>query len=143
MRQETMAALIVDDDILASTRLRRSLEELGYAVREADETEAALALLAEEACSYITFFRVELPRNRMSGTDHADLIGALLRDASLGERHAFIVVTESPASVEAVLGRLLERLSVPIVTKPSNLDALHEAITQAAAHLVTDVALAL
>ncbi len=143
MHVDTITALIVDRDRQASSRLRRSLEELGYAVREADETEVALELLTEEAYSFVTFFGVELPRNRMSGMDHADLIGALLRDTRLGERHAFIAVTQSPETVEATLGRLLERLSVPIMRRPASLDVLREAIARAVAHVASEAAFAL
>jgi CheY-like chemotaxis protein len=143
MQTDIITALIVDRDRQTTSRLRRSLEELGYAVLEADETEVALEMLAEEASSFVTFFGVELPRNRMSGMDHADLIGALLRDTRLGERHAFIAVSEDPETVEVILGRLLERLSVPIISRPTGLDALRAAMARAVAHLVSAPALAL
>jgi CheY-like chemotaxis protein len=135
MQDDTPSALILDNDICASSRLRRLLEELGFAVRETDETAVALELLAhEEAHTYVTFFAVELPRNRMSGDDHTELIGALLRDLSLAERHAFIAVTESPETVEMTLGGLLARLSVPIITEPFGLETLREVIAVVTEH---------
>jgi CheY-like chemotaxis protein len=136
MRDDTLAALILDHDVCASSRLRRLLEELGFSVRETDETAVALELLAqEEARPLVTFFAVELPRNRMSGLDHVELLGALLRYPGLTERHAFIAVTQSPEAVEMTLGRLLTRLAVPVIAEPFGLNALRAVIAQAVGHL--------
>jgi CheY-like chemotaxis protein len=128
MQSDIVAALIVDNDTIASRRLRRVLEELGYAVRQEDESAAALALLAGGDSSFVTFLDVELPRNRMSGLDHADLIGEVLRDEHLREQHTYIVITESPDTVAMTLGRLLQQLSIPIIAKPLSMGSVRAAI---------------
>lgn len=132
MQDDIRAALILDDDGNASTRLRRLLEELGFAVREMDETAAVIEILRQERTGpVVTFFALELPRNRMSGLDHAELLGALLRDTSLAARHDFIAVTESPDTVTLSMGRLLARLSVLLLPKPITLDTLREVVARA------------
>jgi CheY-like chemotaxis protein len=142
MPGETLLALIVDTDILAVAGLWRSLEALGYTVRHVDATAGALDLLAGEGVPCVTCFAIELPRNRISGLDHADLIGALLRDERLGQRHTFVAITHSPETVEAVFGGLLRRLAVPIVAMPGTPDDLRAAIVWATARHVGAPALA-
>jgi CheY-like chemotaxis protein len=137
-----LLALIVDTDTCAVAGLRRSLEALGYMVRHVDATAVALDLLADEVAPCVTCFAIELPRNRISGLDHTDLIGALLRDERLGQRHTFVAITHGPETVEAVFGGLFRRLAVPIVAMPGTPDDLRAAIAWATARHVGAPALA-
>jgi CheY-like chemotaxis protein len=126
--------LIVNDHPSTRRTLRRALELAGYAVTEAADAESGLALLRESERSMVVLFNVVLVNNVMAGTDGIALLGAA-SDTHLADRHAFVLVTPTPEQVDAVLGRLLERLSVPIVAEPLDPDALRVAVAQAARRL--------
>ena len=128
--------LIVNDNPGTRRRLRCTLEVAGYAIVEAADAESGLALLRESERSMVVLFDVVLFNNIMAGTDSVALLGAAACDAQLADRHAFVLVTPTPEQVEAVLGRLLERLSVPIVAEPLDPDALRLTVAQAARRLL-------
>ncbi len=128
--------LIVNDNPGTRRSLRRALEVAGYAIAEAADAENGLALLRESERSMVVLFDVVLFNNIMAGTDSIALLGAAACDAQLADRHAFVLVTPTPEQVEAVLGRLLERLSVPIVAEPVDPDALRLTVAQAARRLL-------
>jgi CheY-like chemotaxis protein len=127
--------LIVHDNPGTRRSLRRALEVAGYAVVEATDAESGLALLRESERSMVVLFNVVLFNNVMAGTDGIALLGAAASDAHLADRHAFVLVTPTPEPVDAVLGRLLERLSVPVVAEPLDPDALRLTVAQAARRL--------
>jgi DNA-binding NtrC family response regulator len=128
--------LIVNDDPIVRRKLRRMLEVAGYAVAEVADAESGLVALQESERSMVVLFNVVLFNNIMAGTDGIALLGAAAGDAHLADRHAFVLVTPTPEAVAAVLGRLLTRLSVPVVAEPCDPDKLRLTVARAARRLL-------
>lgn len=128
-------ALVVDANARDAARLRHALEELGYGVQWVADTSDAHELLIASRAPVVTLFDVDLVGNALSGLDHADLLGALLGEADLVARHAYIVVSHEPESVAMIFDRVLVQLAIPVLGKNCSLDALEDAIAQASAHL--------
>jgi CheY-like chemotaxis protein len=118
-----LQALIIDEDARARKALRQVLQQAGYRVSEAADPQAGLALLAGSAGGMVVCFTVVLFDNVMTGTDAVTVLGALIQDEGLARRHAYVAITPSPVNVDAVLGKLLARLAVPVVAEP--LDATY------------------
>ncbi len=129
MRTEHGApVLIIHSDADARASLRSMLELAGYAVTETMDSAIGLDMLTASDPGMVVLFNVVLFRNMLAGTDSIGLIGALASDRRLAERHAYIATTPTPDMVWDVLGRLFDRLSVPIVPEPCEEQVLLDAI---------------
>lgn len=139
--QDGKSALILASDNDDAKRLRHAVEELGYSAQVIGETYVAARLLADASQPIVALFDVDLVGNAMAGLDHADLLGALIRDADLARRHAYVAVSHDPLSIAWTFGELLDHLGVSLVSMPCTLGALSAAVDQALAHVGAGVAL--
>jgi CheY-like chemotaxis protein len=118
--------LIADDDAELRETVRWVLEDVGYEVLEAPHGRAALELLRADVEPLVVLLDVVMPY--LSGMDLLILAGGDERLA----RHAFVVWTAGRMPVPP---DLLERIGVPIVPKPCDLDTLLEAVAVAGERL--------
>jgi CheY-like chemotaxis protein len=124
--------LVVDDEPGQREMLRLLLEDAGYAVEEASSGEAGLALLraTPERC-------VVLLDQRMPGLGGDGVLAIVAADPRLAARHAYILLTASPQKLRATPPTVLHGLSVPLVEKPFDVDALLAVVAAAAARLAS------
>ncbi|HET9110058.1 MAG TPA: response regulator [Ktedonobacterales bacterium] len=132
-RAETRAApphphiLIVDDDQDIRETLRFALEDEGYEVYEAEDGAEALTMLRKSAQPFVVVLDLRMPR--LTGD-------ALLRRVSKKEhlpaKHTFLLVTANHELLSPVSMRLLERMDVPVVAKPFDLNDLLGLVARAA-----------
>lgn len=137
-------ALVVEDDEGIREVLRDLLEDAGYAVQDAADGEAALAILRTSAHGLVVVLDNLLP-----GLDGAELLAALHSgdtgdtggsgegdtEAGPGARHAYVLVTASPQKITPELAARLARLSAPVVAKPFDIATLIAAVDEAAKRL--------
>ena len=118
--------LVVDDDRSIRATLRAVLEDEGYTVLEANDGETALALLRASYGQLVVLLDLRMP-----GIDGADVLDAVAADPRLTRQNAYILITANSHSIPASTLQLLDRLSVPVVPKPFDLDMLLDAVTEA------------
>lgn len=111
-------ALILDDDSSEDNALRRMLGELGYETQVVTDASEALDVLRASADPIALLFDVEAYEETLDGRGYVTLIGALLEDPALAQRHIFAAISSSPEEVEWTLGKALARLHTPIFGKP-------------------------
>jgi DNA-binding NtrC family response regulator len=141
MRHTTLPrVLILDSDDASRAPLALTLKAMGYGVSHTSETATALRALHESREAVVVLFNVELPRNRMMGLDQAALIGALLSDRALAARHSYVLTSASAENVSLALGGVLDRLAVPILPLPYDLDVLRELLARATYRLWSEEA---
>ncbi len=116
---------IVDDDQPERDLLRLVLEDEGYSVSEASSGQAALALLRRTSHRYIVLLDLRMPA--LSGADVLRMVAA---EPALATRHVFILISAWPED-SPELTALLNRLSIPFVHKPFDLEELLNVIVQA------------
>jgi two-component system, response regulator, stage 0 sporulation protein F len=104
--------LVVDDDASVRATIGHALAALGYAVREAADGFAALAIVREEALSLVI---LDYLMPGMDGAEVAREIGAI--DAELP-----IVFSTGHAALRAL--RAAAGDDVPVLEKPFTLDEL-------------------
>jgi CheY-like chemotaxis protein len=115
---ERVQVLIVDDDEQIRLTLRLIMEEGDYATLEAASGEAALALLRASAEPLVVLLDVMMPR-----VDGLDVLRAVEAEAEL-RRHVYLLVTAGGKTLPLADVLRLQRLEVPVVYKPFDLDAL-------------------
>ena len=118
--------LIVDDDQTLRELLRSVFEEEGYGVIEAAEGNAALDLLRSSSRRLVVLLDYLMP-----GLDGKRLLQIVSQDAALSTRHAYVLLTARMRISQPVL-ETAKTLSMPVVRKPFDLDAL--LVTVAEAH---------
>jgi CheY-like chemotaxis protein len=122
--------LIVDDDDDIRETVRWILEDAGYAVEEAGHGAAALAQLGNTAQRMVVLLDVVMPE-----TGGTDVLQQVATDETLAQ-HAFILMTAVPPSrFSPELNQLLATLSVPVITKPFDVDSLLRTVEQTAERL--------
>ena len=117
--------LIVDDAPDLRDLLRTVLEEEGYQVLEAADGKTALDLLRRSPQRLVVLLDYFLPE-----MDGKGVLQIVSRDAVLSTRHAYILLTARTRISLPVL-ELAETLSVPVVRKPFDLEALLVTVAQA------------
>ncbi len=117
-------ALILDDDAAGSGALRHTLVTLGYDARVMTDAEAALDALRASAEPVALFFSVEAYGATLDGQSYTYLIGTLLEDPALAQRHIYAVISYTADDVEWALGKALDRLNAPVFPKPCSASAL-------------------
>lgn len=119
--------LIVDDDEGIRETIRFALEDVGYTVIEATDGLAALKILRAGNERMVVLLDFMMP-----GLDGAGLLNAVAADARLAADYAFVLVTANTKTLTLAFATLLQSLSVPVITKPFDIDALLSAVATAA-----------
>jgi CheY-like chemotaxis protein len=127
--------LIVDDDQDIRAMLRATLEDDGYAIQEAEDGARALDTLRAAPVGMVVLLDVMMPV-----LDGPAVLRAVVEDAALARRHAYVLITANIAAVPLDQARDRLRLGIPIVQKPFNMAVLLDAIAQAARRLETSAA---
>lgn len=136
MSDTVVRVLVADDDRAIRETLRAVLEEEGYAVVEAADGGRALEILRAQAAPHVVLLDLRMPV-----MDGAAVLRTVAADERLATRHAYAIITANPELVPAALdgakGRLL---SVPVILKPFDLDAVLETVERAAYGLAASAA---
>jgi CheY-like chemotaxis protein len=116
--------LIVEDDQAQRKFLRAVLEDDGYRVTEAAEGNAALDFLRRGQERFVVLLDYGMP-----GMGGKHLLQLVSQDAVLSTRHVYVLLTARrrlslPADV-------VRTLSLPVVYKPFDLEALLVTVAQA------------
>lgn len=123
--------LIVDDDEGIRETIRLALEDAGYTIAEASDGLAALKQLRAGRERMVVLLDLMMP-----GLDGAGLLGAVAADARLSSQYAFVLITANTKTLTLAFATLLQNLSVPVLTKPFDIDTLLDAVATAAHRLV-------
>lgn len=121
--------LIVDDDSAIREVLREALEEEGYVVDESADGIACLAALRASQEGMVVLLDQLMPR-----LDGMGVLRALRKEPLLASRHAIILLT-ARSRVSIPVGEDPKTLFVALVRKPFELEALLQAVAQAAGRL--------
>lgn len=119
--------LVVDDDCHIRDALCELLLDSGYAVRTATNGQEGLMHL--RAASERLAVLVDLVMPNMDGIE---LLNQVANDRALASRHAFALMSAQPRLLFSSLTDLLLSLSVPIIIKPFDTDALLNTIAELA-----------
>lgn len=111
-------AIILDDDMNASAALRHMLQALGYETQALVDAHVALDTLRASIEPVALFFDVEAYGETLDGRGYASLIGALLAEPALARKHIFAITSSTADDVEWALGKVLDRLDMPVFSKP-------------------------
>jgi CheY-like chemotaxis protein len=122
---------IVDDDEPERNLLRLVLESEGYSVAEAASGQEALRLLRRSPHRFVVLLDLRMPI--LSGTEVLRLVAA---EPLLANRHTFILISAWPDRPPE-LTELLNKLSIPVVSKPFDLEELLTVIAQATQRIET------
>lgn len=122
--------LVVDDDVSTRDTIRFVLEDANYAVLEAADGRAALAMLAEASQPLVALIDVLMP-----GMDGVDLLRSILADARLATRHRYIGMTAAVGAETPQAEALLTQLHGAFLEKPFGMDTLLDAVERACASL--------
>jgi CheY-like chemotaxis protein len=131
--QEQVRVLVADDDVDIRQTLRTVLEDEGYQVDEASNGKISLELIRAATVPYVVVLDLMMPL--LGG---AGVLRAISQDERLALRHAILLVTASTYAIEAALGELLQRLQVPLIRKPFDLDLLVFCVQKAAERIAFD-----
>lgn len=124
--------LVVDDDHAIRDTLRLVLEEEGYAVREAADGAAALDIIRSVSEPHVVLLDLRMPR-----VDGSRVLSEVEADARLAGRDAFILITANLNTLPLAVVTLLDRLDVPVLPKPFDMDELLGVVAAAARRLST------
>lgn len=126
--------LVVDDDTSIRETLRVLMEDAGHTVIEAHSGIEALEQMRAARGHLLVLLDLVMP-----AMDGGTVLQAVKNDATLRDRHAYIVLTAGNESLLATLSPYLDSLPVQLIRKPFDIDdllaATDRALTQLA-HLV-------
>jgi CheY-like chemotaxis protein len=122
--------LIADDDRDTREAMRFLLEDAGYEVVEAPDGTTALDMLRTSRHRLVVLLDWMMP-----GMGGAEVLSAVAGDGALSARHAYVLVTASPAYVSTTVVELASALAVPVVPKPFDVEVLLEVVAAAAGRL--------
>jgi CheY-like chemotaxis protein len=125
--------LVVDDDDAIRETLRSVLEDAGYSVLEAHDGLAAIQRLRRSRTPMVVLLDLMMP-----GLDGAGVLKEIAGDSHLMRRFAFVLVTASHKMLTPSFVKLLSNLSIPIITKPWDIDYLLKAVASAAASITNE-----
>jgi two-component system, OmpR family, response regulator MtrA len=129
MDVHTRRVLVVEDDDAIRTAVRMLLEDEGYAVQEAIDGAAALALLRASPERMVVLLDLLMP-----GVDGLAVLRTLADESDLATRHACVMDAAKTIPPPEVAD-LLSRLHVPYLTKPFDIDELLAVVAEAADRL--------
>jgi two-component system chemotaxis response regulator CheY len=121
----SVQALIVDDDQAIRETLGQVLREEGFEIIEACDGGEALAQMRAATGPVLVLLDMWMPL--VSG--ETALLAALAMPAARA-RLSFIVMTASPQLTSPALRATLQRLAIPLVVKPFDIDPLVELVNQ-------------
>lgn len=122
--------LIVDDDEAIRETVRFALEDAGFSVDEAADGLAALRALRGSRAPMVVLLDLMMP-----GLDGAGVLGSIAADPTLARRVAVVLITASSRTLPLAFANLLTELSVPVISKPFDVDKLIAAVTHAGRRL--------
>jgi CheY-like chemotaxis protein len=123
--------LVVDDSATFRRLVRPALRNAGYDVSEAADGMDGLAAIRASAEPLVVLLDVVMPR--MGGIG---VLNAVDDDKKMVRRHAFILVTATPDVVRPhLIADMLDRMQVPLLTKPFRDEDLLSAVTAAQSRL--------
>jgi CheY-like chemotaxis protein len=119
--------LVVDDSATFRRLVCPLLREAGYEVSEAKDGMQALDAIRASTQPLVVLLDVVMPR--MGGIG---VLNEVDDDKDLARRHAFILVTATPEVVRPrLVADMLDRLRIPILTKPFPDGSLLSAVIEA------------
>lgn len=119
--------LIVDDEAPLRQTLRSIFEEEGYAVIEAVDGQDGLEMLRTCQSSMIVLLDYLMPRR-----NGGEVICDVAADPELRDGHAFLMLTAQRGKITADQEQAMKTLSIPVIPKPFDLNALLDTMAQAA-----------
>ena len=125
--------LIVDDDDAIRETLRLILEDAGYSVLEDHDGLKAVRRLRQSRTPMVVLLDLMMP-----GLDGAGVLKEIAGDSHLMRRFAFVLVTASQKMLTPSFVKLLSSLSIPIITKPWDIDHLLKAVASATASITDE-----
>lgn len=129
--QFAKTAIVLDDDIRASATLRRMLQTLGYETQALTDAGVALDTVRASEKPVALFFDVEAYGETLDGRGYSSLIGVLLADPALARKHVFAITSATADDVEWTLGKVLDRLDMPVFSKPYDAFSIESYLTLA------------
>ena len=123
--------LVVEDDPDIRSTLQMALADEGYTALEARDGQEALAKLRASQTPMVVILDYLLPL-----LDGGGILRQVAVDPSLA-RHAYLCMTARFRLPDPEAERLLDDLHAPLFFKPFELDAMLEAVAQAAQRLET------
>jgi CheY-like chemotaxis protein len=124
--------LIADDDNCIRETMRLVFEDEGYQVDEASNGKVTLELMRGSPDPYVVLLDLMMPQ--LGG---ADVLAIMAEEVDLSRRHAVLLVTASSCAAQGILGNLPERLRVPLIRKPFDLDVVLALVAKCAERLVS------
>ena len=122
--------LIVDDDTDIRASLRFLFEGAGYRVHEAANGSATLAAMQQLEGPLVVLLDLTMPH--MSGFD---VLRALAPNTALVQRTCVILLTARQTNFSPEETLLLQRLRVPLVQKPFDIDEVLAVVERSRAQL--------
>ena len=127
----TLRFCIVEDDEDIREALRLLFEETDGIIEEADDGEAALALLRTQALPRVLLLDRVMPR-----LDGVGVLRALAQAPDLQRRTAVILMTARHEPPDARLAELLGALGVETITKPFEVEDVLQSVERAWQRLI-------
>jgi CheY-like chemotaxis protein len=125
--------LVVDDSADLRTFLASVLEDEGYTVLQASDGKPALERLRQHPTRLVVLLDLHMPV-----MDGFAVLRAVDADPSLSTCHAYVVMSSAQGNELADdFHQLVERLHVPVFSKPFDVSALLAAVTDAVERLKT------
>jgi CheY-like chemotaxis protein len=119
--------LVVDDDLEIRHALRLVLEREGYTVHEAANGQQALDWLHTSPQRLVVLLDLQLPQ--VTGAQVVEQVA----EQRVLTRHAYILITAYYGYTMSLdFAALVTQLSIPVITKPFDLDKLLAAVEAAA-----------
>ncbi|MGZ3636539.1 MAG: response regulator [Ktedonobacterales bacterium] len=123
----------MDDDEPIRDTICMVLEDIGFVYQQAANGEDALRILRTSAGRFVVLLDLLMPH--MTGKDVLDAVEA---DRSLMGQHAFILMTAEGKTLPLAMVQTLQRMDVPVIAKPFDIDRLVAAVMRAVDRLVGD-----
>lgn len=125
--------LVVDDDRAIRDSLRMVLEDAGYTVVEASDGMEAMGVLRGATRPMVVLLDIMMPR--MTGED---VVREVARDPRLQANHSIVIVTANRHALSPSFRAQLERLGIPILDKPPDIDDVIDHVARAEQRLAAE-----
>ncbi len=129
------AVLLVEADAPSCEALRLLLEEAGYAVSEAADGTAALALLRLNLTRKRPHRLVVLLDQALPAVDGVGVLRAIAEDLHLATHHAYVLLAAAQEPLFPTNEDPRSSLMVSVIPQPFDHDALLRTVAQAASGL--------